>query len=58
MIYLDVPDDLKVYADKEHVKLIIRNLLANAIKYTGDGGEIRLSAVADHEAGEAVLGSG
>ncbi len=54
-LFLDVPDNLKVYADMEHVKLIIRNLLANAIKYTNDGGEIRLRAVADHEAEEAVL---
>lgn len=54
-LFSDVPDDLKVYADQEHVKLIIRNLLANAIKYTGEGGEIRLSAAADHKAGEVVI---
>ncbi len=54
-LIMDVPDDLKVYADKEHAKLIIRNLLANAIKYTGDGGEIMLNAAADHEVGEVVL---
>ena len=35
-----VTDSLKVYADQESLKMIIRNLLDNAVKYTGPGGKI------------------
>jgi signal transduction histidine kinase len=36
----DVSDDLAVLADKNHLSLIIRNLLANAIKFNARGGSI------------------
>jgi signal transduction histidine kinase len=45
----------RVFADKDHVKLITRNLLSNAVKYTDHGGEIRISATVDREAAEVVL---
>jgi two-component system, sensor histidine kinase and response regulator len=36
------PDDIQVYADKNMIKSILRNLINNAIKYTDRNGEIRI----------------
>lgn len=36
--------DIRVYADKEMLNTVIRNLLINAIKFSNQGGEIRLDA--------------
>lgn len=35
--------NINVYADQESLKIVLRNLLDNAIKYTDSGGEISLS---------------
>ena len=39
----------EVYADKDVVKMLLRNLINNAVKFTGCGGEIVISAGADRE---------
>lgn len=39
-----VPDELNVYADKFTLRVIINNLLNNAIKFTPDGGTVYISA--------------
>lgn len=44
-----IPDMLIVFADKNMITTIIRNLISNAIKYTNVGGKISLSAIADQE---------
>lgn len=44
MLTVDIPDDLKIFADSEKMNHVISNLLDNAIKYTGDAGSIRISA--------------
>lgn len=41
---IDIANDIEVYADSDHVNLVIRNLLSNALKFTNSGGEVRLSA--------------
>jgi signal transduction histidine kinase len=42
---VSVQDGAQVYADKEMVELILRNLMFNAIKYTEMGGHIHIEAV-------------
>ena len=39
----DVDDSLSIVADRNHMGLVIRNLLANAIKFNTAGGLIRIS---------------
>jgi two-component system, sensor histidine kinase and response regulator len=39
--------DVRVYADKDMLKTIMRNLCSNAVKFTGRGGEINISAEED-----------
>ncbi len=52
---IGVDEGTRVFADKDHVRLIIRNLLANAIKYTKREGNIRIEAKVDQAAAEVVL---
>ncbi|WP_419211384.1 ATP-binding protein [Maribacter sp. X9] len=41
---IDVSDNLFVYADLDHFKVIFRNLISNAIKFTPNKGKITISA--------------
>lgn len=38
----DVEDELRVRGDRQHLELLVRNLLDNAISYTGEGGRVQL----------------
>ncbi len=44
-IAVDIPENLIVKADSDHFEFLVRNLLANAIKFTPVNGLISLSAV-------------
>ncbi len=47
-ITLDIPDDLSsVMADREKLIIVLNNLFENALKFTPDGGSIKLSAAED-----------
>jgi len=43
IINLDAVNEIKVYADQNLLKTILRNLISNAIKFTNPGGIIRIS---------------
>lgn len=38
----DITEELSVFADKNHLGLVVRNLMANAIKFNMRGGSIRI----------------
>ncbi|MDZ7777054.1 MAG: histidine kinase dimerization/phospho-acceptor domain-containing protein [Bacteroidales bacterium] len=40
----DLPTNLPVFADKNMIGTVMRNLISNAIKFTREGGEIKISA--------------
>lgn len=40
----DIPESISVFADKQMVETVIRNLVTNAIKFTPKGGKIKISA--------------
>ena len=42
-------EDIKVYADLDMLKTILRNLISNAVKYTRSNGKINISAVRHQE---------
>jgi two-component system sensor histidine kinase/response regulator len=43
-VYLsnDISETMEVYADKDQVRLVIRNLVSNALKFTATGGYVRI----------------
>lgn len=48
-IATDVPSPLWAYADPLRIGQVLDNLVSNAIKYSPDGGSIRISATADRQ---------
>jgi signal transduction histidine kinase len=43
-IEINIKDDLSIYADKNMINTVLRNLISNALKYTPQGGSIIISA--------------
>ena len=48
-ILTDIPSDLSVFADPDHLNIIVRNLLNNAIKFSHNEGKIVLSASQEND---------
>jgi len=44
LLECDIPADIRIYADKNMINTVIRNLLLNSVKFTMGGGRILLSA--------------
>ena len=51
----NTPDNIFVYADYAHFDFIIRNLLANALKYTNKNGHVTISADAASQPGHTIF---
>lgn len=49
----NVPSKLLVHADRQHINIVIRNLILNAIKFTKPGGSVSISA--EEQAGKVVI---
>ncbi len=47
--YVAPPADVTINADSHRIKQLLLNLLDNAIKYTGEGGEITISLKAEND---------
>jgi len=43
-----VPEDLNVFADPDYIKIVIRNLIGNALKFCGKDDTIEVTAVAQN----------
>lgn len=44
-----IPDQLQIYADRDTMASVIRNLVNNAIKFTGEGGTVLVSGAREDE---------
>lgn len=53
-----IDDHIYVYADANMLMLVVRNLINNAIKFTGRGGNIQVIAMAHHACQITVTDSG
>lgn len=51
----DIPPGIRAFCDQNMIQTVIRNLISNAIKYTGSGGTITCSANAGDEAIEVSI---
>src|SRR5690606_32987653 len=43
-LFVDIKNDVTILADKEMIKVVIRNLIVNAIKFTSIGGYVTVKA--------------
>src|SRR5690606_36021038 len=48
-----VPPGTRIYADENHFKFIMRNLVSNAVKFTDTGGKVEINAT--HQPGEDYI---
>jgi two-component system phosphate regulon sensor histidine kinase PhoR len=53
VVKLDIPPDLKAFADEKYLTQVLENLFSNAIKFNVIGGWIRVTAKS--EGGQAIL---
>lgn len=46
---VDLPESLPAYADEDMIQLVIRNIMSNAIKFTPQGGTVKVNAFTEEE---------
>jgi signal transduction histidine kinase len=51
----NTPDEVMIFADSSHVDFVIRNLIANAVKYTRAGGFVEIRASLNSPAGYTTV---
>jgi signal transduction histidine kinase len=51
-LHSEIRTPVTVFADKDMIMTVIRNLISNALKFTPESGEIRISAVSDGKTAE------
>jgi signal transduction histidine kinase len=55
----DVPPDMMIYADENQLRLILRNLISNALKFTSEAGVVAIAAEhVNHETAIRVIDTG
>lgn len=56
----ELAPDLKIFADKDHLTLVLRNLISNALKFTNEGGKVTVSTkcAADNKVEISVADTG
>jgi signal transduction histidine kinase len=51
-VYADIPYELMVFADRNMLHFVMRNLIDNAIKFTGEGGKVWVKATCGNDRAE------
>jgi ligand-binding sensor domain-containing protein/signal transduction histidine kinase len=46
VLSVDIPENLKVFADSNVIQMVVRNILSNALKFTKEEGKVSISAKA------------
>jgi signal transduction histidine kinase len=44
VLSVEIPENLKVFADGNVIQMVVRNILSNALKFTKEGGKVSISA--------------
>lgn len=54
-IHIDVAENIMIFADKNMLKIILQNLISNAIKYTNRGGNVILTSKSHLNSTEIII---